>query len=66
MSKIEVTHGTATVEIEGRDTQHLAGDLDVTYQPRDLVAATVKALRAIDSHPSHAMASLIERAVDGG
>lgn len=48
MSTIRITHGSASVEMSSDDFSYGDGELLARYSPRDLVRATVQALKAAD------------------
>lgn len=62
MSSIRIQHGYADVTLEGNDVSTANGGSRSCYQPDDLVYATLRALRAIDS----TRASILLAALEAG
>jgi len=67
VSRIEVTVGTATVDIHADEWKTGAGKtFGGAYTPHDLINATIKALRAIDTDEATALADGIGQMPDSG
>jgi hypothetical protein len=60
VSSIRVQHGSAEVELEGVDVGTADGGALAYYQSEDLVTATLRALRAVDSTRSASLVAAIE------
>jgi hypothetical protein len=61
MSRINVTVGTASVEIRTEDYEGQRGLYTTPYRSRDLIDATIKALRAVDTDDARQFVDDIER-----
>lgn len=60
MSSVRVQHGSAEVELVGTDSGSAGGEMRTYYRPNDLVYATLRALRAVDSTRAAFLVAAIE------